>query len=170
MAHRELYLPDSSRTGGIVLPATTRNEIFRDKADLRENLFSIAAVKADFDRDLKQIDDHLEIVKAKDQTTVVGLKAGYWHIIRMNPGHPADVLVLEHPDGSYREPDSSLFDFVMESDLYNDRARKAHRKRQEEARRASERRRERESQDRIDEIGRRVKSRNSTQIHVRRKY
>lgn len=169
MPHRELFLPDSVRTGGVIVPPTTRNEIFRDKQELRENLFSVAAIKADFDRDLKAIDDHLEIVKAKDQTTVVGLKAGYWHIIRMNPGHPADVLPCEYPDGSYREPGSWIYEWLMESDLYNDRARKANRKRQAEARLAAERRRHRESDDRINEIGERLHSRNRTQILVRRK-
>jgi hypothetical protein len=167
MPHRELFLPDTVKTGGIILPPTTRDEIDRDRRMVSENIMSIMAVKRDFDRDLKQIDDHLEIVKAKDVVTIPGLKAGYWHIVRMNPGHPADILILEYPDGSYREPGSWVFDFVMESDLYNDRARKAHRERQKRAVEARERRKALEAEQRIYEMADRVRFRDHTQILVK---
>jgi hypothetical protein len=167
-----LHLPDSVRTGGIILPDSARSEIERDHRELADNLFSVAAVKADFDRDLKQIDPHLEIVKAKDQTTVVGLRAGFWHLVRRPPGHPAYIKPITangHPEGPYKEPDSSVFEEAMLDDLWNDRARKANRKRMKTAEDARQRRKDREAQDRIAEFGERVKSRNSTQILVRSK-
>ena len=172
MPHRELFLPASAKTGGIVLPPSAQAEIERDHRELADNLFAVAAVKADFDRDLRDIDPYLELLKAKDSTTVVGLKAGYWHLVRRQPGHPAYIKPLEWesgPDkGKPRDPGSWIFEAAMLDDLWNDRARKAHKKRLAAAERARERRRERESQDRIDEIGERIRSRNRTQILVRR--
>lgn len=168
MPNKTLYLPNSVKTGGMILPPSFMDEIERDRRETADNLMEIAAVKADFDRDLKQIDEHLEILKAKDQTTVVGLKAGYWHIVRLNPGHPADILPLQYEDGSYREPGSWIYDYVMESDLYNDRARKAHRERQKRADEARERRKEREAQDRIEHYKDRIGSLNRTSIHIKR--
>lgn len=153
----------------MILPPTTRDEIDRDRRETVDNMIEIAAVKADFDRDLKQIDPYLELLKAKDKTTVVGLKAGYWHVIRLNPGHPVDILPLQYPDGSYRNPGSWIYDFVMESDLWNDRAKRAKREAQAKAVAARERRQARESEDRINEMHERVASRNRTQILVRRK-
>lgn len=171
MPHRELFLPDTVKTGGLALPPSYQAEVARDRKALADNLFAVAAVKADFDRDLQQIDPYLEILKAKDQTTEPGLRAGFWHLVRREPGHPAYVKPIttngEH-NGDYKEPDSSIFEEAMLDDLWNDRARKAHRKRMKAAENARNRRRDREAQDRISEFNERLRSRNSTQILVRR--
>lgn len=171
MPNRELFLPDTVKHGRISLPPSLQAEIDADHRDVMDNMISIAAVKRDFDRDLQQIDPHLEILKARDNTTVEGLRAGFWHIVRRAPGHPAyfkPITANGEPDGPYAEPSSAIFEMVQMDDLWNDRARKAHRKRMKEAEKARERRLDRERQDRIENFNERLRSRNGTQILVRR--
>jgi hypothetical protein len=104
---------------------------------------------------------------------VPGLKAGYWHLVRRQPGSPAYVKPLEWESGPQRgeprDPGSWIFEAAQLDDLWNDRARKAHKKRMKAAAVARERRTEFERQDRINEMHERVASRQRTQILVRRK-
>lgn len=133
-----------------------------------EELERVSGLLEHYNRELRQIDEHLSLVLAKPNTTVDGLRPGYYHIVRMRPGHFAYIKPLEGPNGEYREPDSSLFDLVAEDDLWNDRAQREQRRRARKALEARQRDRERESRDRAREIDERIHSIESTSILVPR--
>src|SRR6266576_1686782 len=63
-----------------------------------------------YNREVKKIDPHLSVVLAKPKTTVEGLKPGYYHAVRMRPGHPAFIMPHENDDGTWRDLDSSIFE------------------------------------------------------------
>jgi hypothetical protein len=108
---------------------------------------------AEWNRTLKEIDPHLEIVKAPDNAHHSALKPGYWHIIRHGEGEmPPAVLVHEGPEGEYRDPDSSLLERLRKGDMWSSRSMKAETERERKAQRAAERAREREREERVEEL------------------
>lgn len=153
----------------LYLPQSARSEIEQDRAEIALQYMSVKGTLEHYNPMLKQIDEKLELVRAHN-TVAPGspMKAGYYHILRHAPGHPTTVLPLEYDDGSYREPGSWMFPYLDEQDLWNDRAVRASRKRQERLREAEARERQREAEDRIAEYNDRWKRANSTQIHVKR--
>lgn len=163
-----LHLPSSVRTGGVVLPRRVEDAIAREQRQLQEEMERMAGALNYYNGLLKEIDEHLEVVLAKPNTTVEGLKPGYYHLVRLNPGHPAYIKPVEWDDGSWRDLDSSILDLAVEDDLWNDRLQSERRKLRKEAKRAKERQRQREHEDRAREMDARIKSLNSTQILVPR--
>jgi hypothetical protein len=73
-----------------------------------------------WNRELKRIDPYLELVKANDNASMPGLKPGYFHVLRHNPGAPPSVIVHEGPNGEFREPDSGLFEELKRKDMWRD--------------------------------------------------
>jgi hypothetical protein len=155
-----LYLPASAR----------RNEdaVAQEQAQLQQQVEATAAQLNHFNRLLAQIDDHLQVVLAKPNTTVEGLKGGYYHLVRANPGHPAYIKPYEHDDGTWRDLDSGILDAAVEDDLWNDRVMSERKRLRKLAEQAKDRQRQHEHEDRAREIDARIKSLNSTQILVPR--
>lgn len=148
------------------LPETTRSELARDRQEVMEMVAEVAGVSRHFTTALRSIDPNLELVKAKDSAALMGLKPGYWHVIRK--GTPCDILPLEDGMGNPREPGSWMFDWLNEQDLWNERAVRANKERQRRLTAAREKEREREREQRIAEADERWKRANSTQISVPR--
>lgn len=163
-----LHLPSSVRTGGVALPRRVEDEVRREQEQLRQEAEFLSARLKHFDRMLKEIDEHLSVKLAKENTTVEGLKPGFYHIVRMNPGHLAYIKPYENDDGSWRDLDSGIIDAAVEDDLWNDRVRSERRRVRQRADDAKARQRAREAADRAAEIDARIKSLNSTQILVSR--
>jgi hypothetical protein len=116
-------------------------------------LTSHHAQMADFNRDLKQIDPYLELVKCKEHIEPGSpLKPGYWHIIRHNPGAPPSIMVIEGPDGEFVEPTSQIFEMLKRSDLQNPAVEYRRKQREREMDLARERREAREREERNDEV------------------
>lgn len=151
-----IYLPESSRSG-----------IEQDRVEVLQQFSSIKSVIDAFEPDLRRIDPHLRIVKAHDNLPANSqLKAGYWHILRLAPGHPTTILPLEYDNGEYREPGSWIFPFMEEQDMWNDRAMRASRNRAERLRAAEARHRDFEARQRADQFNERLASANRTSILV----
>lgn len=163
-----LHLPSSMRTGGIILPRGVEDEIAREQRQMQDEVERITGTLNYYNRLLHDIDEHLEVVLAKPNTTVEGLKPGYYHLIRLNPGHPAYIKPYEYDDGSWRDLDSGILDAAVEDDLWNDRLQSERRRLRKNAKAAKERQRQREHIDRAREMDARIKSLNSTQISVPR--
>lgn len=125
-------------------------------------------VMDDFNRDLKQIDPYLELVKAKETIDAgTPLKPGHWHIIRHNPGAPPSIMTIEGPDGEYIEPDSAVFRQLLEwCDLQNPAVGHRRRERAEELRQAEQRRLAREREDADDEAMERYRAATRTQVSM----
>ena len=106
-----------------------------------------------FNYDLKQIDEHLELVYVDSETDTgaTPLKAGYYHVLRHNPGAPVTVQVVGGPNGEFMEPTSALFEQLRFSDLWNEQNMSRLRSRHERAAQAAERHKIREREDRHEE-------------------
>lgn len=137
-----------------------------EQRQMRDEVESLAATLEHFNAELRRIDPHLSIVLAKPNTTVEGLKPGYYHIVRMRPGHPAYVKPIEGPGGEWRDLDSSVFDLVAQDDLWNDRVRREQRRMARRAEEARARQADREALDRAAEFDERWRSANSTSILI----
>lgn len=153
----------------LYLPGPVANEIARDRAEIATQYFEVKGTLDHFNRELKQIDPRLRMVRAHDKVAEGSpMKASYYHILLDAPGHPTTVLPLQHDDGSYREPGSWIYPYLEENDMWNDRAMRASRNRQQRIREAEERQRDRERQDRVGEFNERWDSANRTSILVNR--
>jgi len=127
----------------------------------------VEAICDRYTRELQRIDPHLCLMRAKDDATVPGLRPGYYHVVRHNPDAPVWIEVLEGPAGEFMEPDSSVFSLVEKSDMWNTRALRVRQKKELDAARSKQRDREREAEDRVDELAERWKQANSDQILVK---
>ena len=105
-----------------------------------------------FNRELAAIDPHLELMFVGENAPAFGVTPGRWHVLRRNPGAPATAVVYQNPDGSYREPDSGLVTMLRESDMWNSDLRHDRRRQKESAARAELRRKDRETEDRVEEL------------------
>ncbi len=112
------------------------------------------------EQELRSLDPLLSLVRAKP-TVAPGspLKPGYWYIQRANPvGGAPQMIEWAFPDGSFREPDSGMLEFLRRRDLWNpgvfEHAKKAQQRQEAETRaRAAEQRGELR-----DELAGRVKA------------
>lgn len=77
----------------------------------------------DFNRELKRIDDHLQLVWCPDPAPIdavaAGATPGRFHVARHNPGAPISLMVIETPDGEFRQPDSAVFEQLRKADLWS---------------------------------------------------
>lgn len=121
-----------------------------------------------WNRELKEIDPYLQLVKAREDTTMPGLRPGYWHVLRHVPGGPPSVIVYEGPNGEFREPDSGLFEELRRGDMWSDRAKWERDRLQRKLDQAEQHRKERERKDINEEIRDRIKSAWNTSIRVPR--
>lgn len=112
----------------------------------------------DWNRQLKEIDSRLELVKAREDTTFPGLKPGYYHVVRHNEGAAPSFIVHEGPNGEFREPDSGLFERLRRGDMWNDRAMRDASERDRKLQAAAERQRAREREERVEELMDRAKA------------
>lgn len=124
---------------------------------------------AEWNKRLREIDPYLQLVKARENTTLPGLKPAYYHVIRHNPGAPPSILVVEGPNGEFREPDSGLLEQLRRDDLWSDRSIAERERRERERERAEQHAKEHERSERVDEIHDRLKAKASPGVRVPKK-
>lgn len=150
-------------------PLGVGHEARADEAELMSQVFSEQYIRALYEPDLKAIDPALELRKAQDTVTPGnGLKPGYWHIIRHEPGFVSYVTPLEYPDGSPREPGSWMYEHLAKEDMWSNRSVKAAHERNRKLMEARAREEERERQDRVGDFNERYAAANRVQILVPR--
>lgn len=117
-------------------------------------------------RELKQIDDRLEMVWFDESATgIVGVVPNRYAIVRWNEAPtPPSVIPIEGPDGEFVEPNSSVFDKVRAGDMWNAEARRDRQRRQEQALAAKRRQQARETEERQEEILERWLAASRTQV------
>jgi hypothetical protein len=150
-------------------PAVTRqlaDEAERDAATV--HLAKALRGQLDFwNRELRQIDDRLELVWFDENVDIVGVVPCRYHLIRRNdPPAPVSVIPITGPDGEFIEPNSALFDRLRAADLWNDEARRDRQKRHEELIRRKRRQQERETEERQEEILERYLAATRTQVSL----
>jgi hypothetical protein len=60
-----------------------------------------------FDRELRQIDGCLSLVRASENSTAPGMIAGYWHVMRDNPRTMPAFFPIRGPNGEFMETENS---------------------------------------------------------------
>jgi hypothetical protein len=115
-------------------------------------------VTEEWNRILYQVDAELRLVRAQESASAPGIVPGYYHVLRRNDLGPPTPIPVQGPDGEYREPGSWLLDQLAESDLWNGRSQKDRERAYQELTRQKARRKERETEERRDEIKERWKA------------
>lgn len=168
---KTLYVPNSVRDTSNGLYAVARgpeSEVMREQSQIEKELYEISDKLEYYNRELYRIDPHLRVIMAKPNASSDGLKPGYYHLVRIRPGHGTYLETWEGPNGEWRDLDSGIFDLVAEHDLWNDRTQREVRQKQKRAREARDRQRAREAQDRADEFDSRLWHATHTSISVPR--
>lgn len=103
----------------------------------------------EFNSELRRIDRGLELVWIatpsnwpEDADPPLGIVFDRWHVVKDNGSRAQDYMPILGVDGSYREPDSRVFEQLKASDMFNDANRARARKRQAQA--AADRQRKRD--------------------------
>jgi hypothetical protein len=151
----DLWLPEGERA----------DRVEQHEALVRQMLIDHNRLEA-WNQELKQIDERLELVRAHDTAKAPGLKPGYYHVLRHNPGGPPSLIAVEGPKGEFREPDSSLFERLKSWDCWDDRVLRDREERQRKLEVARERQQRREHEDRLDEAMLRLKAYSSPGVSM----
>ena len=144
------------------VPPKVRRELVDERRRFHAGLLRAVELQHQLEawnRELRQVDPYLQLVKAHDDASdVPGLRPGYYHVLRHNPGAPPSLIPIEGPDGSFREPDSSLFDMLRRSDMWNHEAERDRRVRGRRLEQAQQAREARERAERKEEALLRLKA------------
>jgi len=122
----------------------------------------------DWTAELKRIDPYLELIRAAPNATAAGLRPGFYHVMRHNPGAPPSLLVIEYPDGSYREPDSGILDMLRHADMWDDRVIRDREKRNREIEKSLAACEEREDRERQEEMMERLDALTKVRVSMNR--
>lgn len=144
---------------GIWLPPKLSRELEQENARDNAETLSMFEICKQWDRELKAVDPLLELGRASEAADPAnGLKPGYWHILRHNPGAPVTAEPLEWRDGTPRDPGGWMFDMLLASDMWNERAMRERREVKRKLVDARERDRRRLAQERAEEMDARIAS------------
>ena len=150
-------------------------EYLRETAQHNAEMVAMTALRDELEewtRDLKQLDERLEMVWAPETVTAPGLEPGRFHILRHNdPPTPVTPLPLVRgcltgnpDDDSFIEPGSWVFDWLQKADLQNNRVQAERQRFKEEAERQRQKRRQAEREETAWEIDSRLRSVNDTSV------
>jgi hypothetical protein len=126
------------------------------------------SVLEDFNRDLKRMDPNLELVFFPPNAKAAGVIPGRYHLMRTLPDGPPSLVPITGPSGEFAEPDSGIFEWLRKSDMWSAAARRDRERANDEARKASERRKEQEAEERTAEIVERWKAATRTFVSMDR--
>lgn len=159
---KTLYLPESAR------PTQADSEVLREQRQMLEELERVTGKMNYFERELADIDPDLHLFMAKPNTTIEGVKPGYYHLAKEVPGVGTYIEPYEGPNGEWRDLDSGILDMARMADTWDDRVRRdiAEMQRKKEADRQAEKLRA--GQERAAEFDERWKSHNNVSILVPR--
>lgn len=153
----------------LFLPPTITRGLQQERLQMQTDLVKMTHMKETMDswnRDLRQIDPYLELIKAQEnpEVQIHALKPGYWHIIRHNPDAPPSITTWEGPEGEYREPDSGIYDHLRLNDLQNPEVMKAIKKKRITLERLRKERENRENEERRQELFERLAANRDVRI------
>lgn len=156
---------------GLILPASARrpdDEVAREQRQMIEEVESVTGHLRHYQAILDEKYVGLKVMLAKPNTTIEGLKPGYYHLIYDVPGVGTWIEAFEGPNGEWRDLDDGILTLAAESDSWNERVQRdvAEMRRKRAAAKQAELLRAR--MDRAHEFDERWKSANSTQILVSR--
>jgi hypothetical protein len=151
------------------LPPQVSRELRQSTLEYQAEVFAHARQSAFLDywtRELKKIDPRLEMIKANDDATVVGLIPGYYHVMLVLADGPPSLLPIMGDHGEFVEPTSRILDRLREGDLQNPEAMRARRERDERAAAQRKRDAERDAEDRVAQMVDHYKSFTETRVSL----
>ena len=135
------------------------------RSELVQQAYTDAATEY-WTKEVKQIDEYLEVFRAKPDAEL--LRPGYWYIMRHNPGAPVSLICIEGGDGEYLEPSSHIFHLLREGDLWNAEAQRDRANKARLAEEAEVRRKQRETEDRVEEFADRLRALTRVSVSMNR--
>lgn len=142
----------------LILPDHLVDETEAYAAELAAMAVLVDEVKH-WNRELKQVDDALELVWAPENVTHEALVPGRYHIIEHRPmPTPPNVIPLVGENNEFREPGSWMFEMLRRGDHWSSRSRKIREERLKAAESARNRAAAREKEERVAELDERIKS------------
>lgn len=105
----------------LLVPESVEAE--RINAEIESQVDAQIEAAQHWNRELKRIDPGLSLVLGKENADDMELRAGYWAIRKVVPGSVDAYIVLQGPDGQYREPGSWMLEMLQGADMWNDRRR-----------------------------------------------
>lgn len=109
-------------------------------------------VLGEFNPLLRDLDPYLELIFAPPNAEAAGLTPGRYHVMRHNPDAPPSLMVIEGPDGEFVEPTSRLLDELRAKDMWSPEAMRDRDERKRQRAVAREAEKQRETEDRQQEI------------------
>lgn len=155
---------------GLWVPPKVEREL-RDRtteyeAELRGMFRFDGGILDVWNRELKQIDPLLRLVQAREKAHAPGVRPGYYHLWRDNPGAPPWVQPLTGPHGDFVEPNSAMLGVLRASDLQNARAVADRRRLEMEAEREADRLKKAGHDERVEGAVELVKSLTETRVSM----
>lgn len=145
---------------GLILPPVVQYNLARERLVERHEALRW------FDRQLKELDPDLELVRAKEVVDEPGLRPGFWHVKRNNRDTVDRYFVIQGPDGEYMEPHSGFIEYLRSQDLQAPGAWKRLMENQEREERLAERSKVLAREERLQEFADRVKSYESPAVSM----
>jgi hypothetical protein len=125
----------------------------RDYAGELEALAVLTDEVKHWTRELKQVDENLELVWVPEGVEHPALVAGRFHIIEHRPlPTPPNVTPLVGDEDSYVEPGAWMFEMLRRNDNRSERSVRAREERQAKLETARQRAKERESEERAAQL------------------
>lgn len=106
---------------------------------------------AHWNKELKRIDPGLSLVLSKEGAADTELQAGYWAIRKRVPGSVDAYIVLQGPEGQYREPGAWMLEMLQGADMWDDRVKQDRKRIQRHVAEAKARARQTEKEQQLDE-------------------
>jgi hypothetical protein len=145
----------------IWLPPKAIREHVEERRAYEQELLAKVEVNSSMDhwnRELRAIDEHLQLIFAPESAHVAGITPGRYHVLRTAPGVPPSLFAVTGPNGEFVEPTSQMLEKLRESDLWNEVAGRERAKKERLMAEAKERARVREREDIAEEFRDRFKA------------
>lgn len=118
---------------------------------------------------VRDFDEKVSIVKARENAHAPGIRPGFYHIMRFNEGAPLSFVPIEDPkDGGFTVPDSNVLDRLRRSDMWNERVVRDRAAVAEREARELQAKEEAERAERVEEITERWAAASQTRVSFNR--
>lgn len=156
----------------IWLPPKVRPAL-RDKtteyaASIHQMVERFRGTMEEFNRELHRIDPRLELIFVPPNADLPGAIPGRYHVLRTDPVAPPTLIPITGPKGEFCEPDSGIFRWLAENDMWNDRAKHERERMRRNAEESERRARDREREEIREEIVDRWKAATETSVSMTR--
>lgn len=128
-----------------------RYEAEQINREIAEQVDEQIAVADHWNTELRKIDPGLSLVLGRDDAEGYEIRPSHWAIKKRVPGSVDEYIVLQGPDGQYREPGVWMLEMLQGADMWNDRRRHERKEIQRKVQEAKERAHQTEKEQRLDE-------------------